>query len=114
MSERCNKCGSTKFGIIRDMTSRRQCSCGNTWECPDGEPFPPIKTLTLIFPYGVSTGTCNKIVEAAQKASLCGVSEGGMTPESKYGIYAENCQFSKDSMLYIFGHPKPTPPERKD
>lgn len=29
--ERCEKCGSTSFAVVRDMTSRRICSCGNSW-----------------------------------------------------------------------------------
>jgi hypothetical protein len=29
--EKCPACGSTSFGVIRDMTSRRKCSCGEEW-----------------------------------------------------------------------------------
>lgn len=32
--ERCAVCGSTSFAIVRDMTSRRTCKCGHSWECP--------------------------------------------------------------------------------
>ncbi len=32
--ERCSKCGAHDFAIVRDMTSRRKCKCGNSWECP--------------------------------------------------------------------------------
>lgn len=32
--ELCPKCGSAAFGILRDMTSRRVCKCGNTWDAP--------------------------------------------------------------------------------
>ncbi len=29
--ESCTKCGNENFAILRDMTSRRVCSCGNEW-----------------------------------------------------------------------------------
>ena len=34
MKEKCKKCGSTDFAIVRDMTSRRKCKCGHEWDCP--------------------------------------------------------------------------------
>jgi len=32
--ERCDNCGSYDFSVVRDMTSRRICKCGASWECP--------------------------------------------------------------------------------
>ena len=33
--ELCPKCGSVDFRILRDMTSRRVCKCGNSWGPPE-------------------------------------------------------------------------------
>lgn len=63
-----------------------------------------IKTLTLHFPYGASVDECQHIAEKVQDVVMAGVSEGGMTPTTKYGINFEGCEFSEDSMLYIYGH----------
>lgn len=34
INEKCSICGSTDFAVVRDTTSRRNCKCGNSWECP--------------------------------------------------------------------------------
>ncbi len=44
--EVCPKCGSSSFGIVRDMTSRRECQCGASWPCPE----PRIKILPKWIP----------------------------------------------------------------
>lgn len=30
--EKCFNCGSLEFSIVRDMTSKRVCSCGHSWD----------------------------------------------------------------------------------
>lgn len=64
----------------------------------------PITMLTLSFPHGVTVGDAEKITQIAQKITLCGVSEGGFTPTTKYGLNVDGCEFSESEMLYIYGH----------
>jgi len=45
--EKCSNCGSQKFAIVRDMTSRRICSCGNQWPCPFKAVTADIKTMSV-------------------------------------------------------------------
>lgn len=35
--EKCLSCGNTDFAIVRDMTSRRVCKCGESWMPPTRE-----------------------------------------------------------------------------
>ena len=35
VKEVCPKCGNVYFAILRDMTSRRVCKWGNTWDAPE-------------------------------------------------------------------------------
>lgn len=67
-----------------------------------------ITSLTLYFPHGTSVFECQRIAQYAEKIVQAGVSEGGMTPTSKYGMYVDNIIFSEDSMSYIYGHDRKT------
>lgn len=33
--EVCPKCGNQNFAVVKDMTSRRMCKCGNSWSPPE-------------------------------------------------------------------------------
>lgn len=63
-----------------------------------------IKCLLLEFPHGANIEECNKIAQFAQDQVMAGVSEGGMMPISKYGLNVESCEFSEDTMQFIYGH----------
>ena len=52
--------------------------------------------------------------QGIDKIVIAGVSEGGFTPTSKYGIHAENCTFAEDAMLYICGHDRNQPSPEHD
>lgn len=67
-----------------------------------------ITTLTLSFPWGATVKECDTIAQKVQDVVMAGVSEGGFTPTTKYGINVEGCEFSEDSMLYIYGHNRNT------
>jgi len=64
----------------------------------------PIKFLNLYFPHGTSIKECEYIAQKIQDVVKAGVSEGGMQPTSKYGMYDENCKFSEEAMQYTYGY----------
>ena len=71
-----------------------------------------IKQLTLSFPHGASVKDCEAIVQAAQKITTTGVSEGGFATTNHYGMNVDDVTFSEDCMHYVFGHKRSQEPEK--
>jgi hypothetical protein len=57
--ERCDSCGATDFAVVRDMTSKRKCHCGNEWPCPP-KPAPRPDTSQTKAILATSAGECEK------------------------------------------------------
>lgn len=63
-----------------------------------------IHFLNLYFPLGATVAQCDEIAWRIQPIVGANVSEGGMTPTNRYGMYVDDVTFSEESMSYTFGY----------
>ena len=60
-NENCPRCGIINFGILRDGTSRRVCSCGATWSPPPKN----AERLRGILEMGIQSGLASAGITAS-------------------------------------------------
>jgi hypothetical protein len=67
-------------------------------------PKKDIFSLVLVFPHGATVNSIQRIAQMSESIVTAGISEGGYTPLSKYGVFDPECKYSDDSMQFIFGY----------